>query len=383
MKKVLITGVTGQDGAYLSKLLLSKGYKVFGTFRRVSTPNFWRLQNLGIFNKVNLIPADLLDMGSLLEALKVSEPDEVYNLAAASYVATSFEEAIGNSEITGLAVTRFLEAIRHQNSDIKFYQASSSEMYGNNNFKLQNEKTPFLPSSPYAAAKLYAHSIANIYRQSYNIFTCSGILFNHESPLRGMEFVSRKITNSVAEISLGLKDKLILGNLKAERDWGFAGEYMEAIHLMMQQDKPDDFVIIRHDVDRMPYRALDMAKLESKKGIKSTYYFRSKKHTFKPKIIKEISSLGHEIGYHYESLSDAKGDMDLAFADFEKNLNRFLGKPQIELIDEFGTPDDIIHYEGDNKILVFRTKKYQITCERKFEINNKRIIAGFSSRNCF
>ncbi len=276
MKKALITGVTGQDGAYLSKLLLSKGYKVFGTFRRVSTPNFWRLQNLGIFNKINLIPADLLDMGSLLEALKVSDPDEVYNLAAASYVATSFEEAVGNAEITGLAVTKFLEAIRHQDSDIKFYQASSSEMYGNNNFKVQNEKTAFLPSSPYAAAKLYAHSIVNIYRQSYDIFACSGILFNHESPLRGLEFVSRKITNSVAEISLGLKDELILGNLKAKRDWGFAGEYMEAIYRMMQQTKPDDYVIATgnsYSVTEFVKEAFDLVGLNWKKYVKTDEKF--------------------------------------------------------------------------------------------------------------
>ena len=276
MKKVLITGVTGQDGAYLSKLLLSKGYKVFGTFRRVSTPNFWRLQNLGIFNKINLIPADLLDMGSLLEALTVSEPDEVYNLAAASYVATSFEEAVGNAEITGLAVTKFLEAIRHQDSNIKFYQASSSEMYGNNDFELQDEKTPFLPSSPYAAAKLYAHSISNIYRQSYDIFTCSGILFNHESPLRGMEFVSRKITNAVAEISLGLKKELVLGNLEAKRDWGFAGEYMEAIHLMIQQNEPEDYVIatgISHSVTDFVKEAFDLVGLNWKKYVKTDKKF--------------------------------------------------------------------------------------------------------------
>ena len=276
MKKALITGVTGQDGAYLSKLLLSKGYRVFGTFRRVSTPNFWRLQNLGIFNKINLIPADLLDMGSLLEALKVSDPDEVYNLAAASYVATSFEEAVGNAEITGLAVTKFLEAIRHQNSDVKFYQASSSEMYGNNNFKVQNEKTAFLPSSPYAAAKLYAHSIVNIYRQSYDIFACSGILFNHESPLRGLEFVSRKITNSVAEISLGLKDELILGNLKAKRDWGFAGEYMEAIYRMMQQTEPNDYVIATgnsYSVTEFVKEAFDLVGLNWKKYVKTDEKF--------------------------------------------------------------------------------------------------------------
>ena len=276
MKKVLITGVTGQDGAYLSKLLLSKGYKVFGTFRRVSTPNFWRLQNLGIFNKINLIPADLLDMGSLLEALTVSEPDEVYNLAAASYVATSFEEAVGNAEITGLAVTKFLEAIRHQDSNIKFYQASSSEMYGNNDFELQDEKTPFLPSSPYAAAKLYAHSISNIYRQSYDIFACAGILFNHESPLRGIEFVSRKITNAVAEISLGLKKELVLGNLEAKRDWGFAGEYMEAIHLMMQQNEPEDYVIatgISHSVTDFVKEAFDLVGLNWKKYVKTDKKF--------------------------------------------------------------------------------------------------------------
>ena len=285
MKKVLITGVTGQDGAYLSKLLLSKGYKVFGTFRRVSTPNFWRLQNLGIFNKINLIPADLLDMGSLLEALTVSEPDEVYNLAASSYVATSFEEAVGNAEITGLAVTKFLEAIRHQDSNIKFYQASSSEMYGNNDFELQDEKTPFLPSSPYAAAKLYAHSISNIYRQSYDIFTCSGILFNHESPLRGMEFVSRKITNAVAEISLGLKKELVLGNLEAKRDWGFAGEYMEAIHLMLQQDKPDDYVIatgVSHSVTDFVKEAFDIVGLNWKK------YVKTDKKFFRPFEVKHL-----------------------------------------------------------------------------------------------
>ena len=276
MKKVLITGVTGQDGAYLSKLLLSKGYKVFGTFRRVSTPNFWRLQSLGIFDKINLIPADLLDMGSLLEALKISDPDEVYNLAAGSFVATSFEEAVGNSEITGQAVTKFLEAIRHQNSSIKFYQASSSEMYGNNNFKVQNEKTAFLPSSPYAAAKLYAHSIVNIYRQSYDIFACSGILFNHESPLRGLEFVSRKITNSVAEISLGLKDELILGNLKAKRDWGFAGEYMEAIYRMMQQTEPNDYVIATgnsYSVTEFVKEAFDLVGLNWKKYVKTDEKF--------------------------------------------------------------------------------------------------------------
>jgi|TARA_B100001750_G_scaffold246303_1_gene268181 GDPmannose 4,6-dehydratase len=276
MKKALVTGVTGQDGAYISKLLLEKGYKVFGTFRRVSTPNFWRLQTLGIDSKINLIPADLVDMGSLLEALKVSDPDEVYNLAASSYVGTSFEEAIENTEITGVAVTKFLEAVLHQNSDIKFYQASSSEMFGNSKSAKQNETTNFLPNSPYAVSKLYAHWTTNIYRESYGMFACCGVLFNHESPIRGLEFVSRKITNSVAQISLGLKDKLVLGNLKAKRDWGFAGEYMNAIHKIMQQSKPDNFVISTgesHSVSEFAKEAFDLVGLDWKKYVKTDKKF--------------------------------------------------------------------------------------------------------------
>jgi len=276
MKRALVTGVTGQDGAYLSKLLLEKGYKVYGTFRRVSTPNFWRLQTLDIYSKIHLIPADLVDMGSLLEALKVSDPDEVYNLGASSYVATSFEQAVENTEVTGIAVTKFLEAILHQNSDIKFYQASSSEMFGNSKSATQNEETPFFPTSPYAVSKLYAHWITDIYRKSYDMFACCGVLFNHESPLRGLEFVSRKITNGVAQISLGLKDKLILGNLKAKRDWGFAGEYMIAIHKMMQRDKADDFVISTgesHSVSDFAKEAFDIVGLDWKKYVKSDKKF--------------------------------------------------------------------------------------------------------------
>ena len=276
MKRALVTGVTGQDGAYLSKLLLEKGYKVYGTFRRVSTPNFWRLQTLDIYSKIHLIPADLVDMGSLLEALKVSDPDEVYNLGASSYVATSFEQAVENTEVTGIAVTKFLEAILHQNSDIKFYQASSSEMFGNSKSATQNEETPFFPTSPYAVSKLYAHWITDIYRKSYDMFACCGVLFNHESPLRGLEFVSRKITNGAAEISLGLKDKLVLGNLKAKRDWGFAGEYMIAIHKMMQRDKADDFVISTgesHSVSDFAKEAFDIVGLDWKKYVKSDKKF--------------------------------------------------------------------------------------------------------------
>jgi len=198
---------------------------------------------LGIFSKVNLIPADLLDMGSLMQSIKVSDPDEIYNLAAASFVSSAFEQPVGNAEITGLAVTKLLEAIRFFDPGIKFYQASSSEMFGNTSSTSQDESTPFTPASPYGLSKLYAHWITNIYRQSYGMFAVAGILFNHESPLRGMEFVSRKITNGVAEISLGMKDELVLGNLDAKRDWGYTPEYVEAMHSMLHNDKPEDFVI--------------------------------------------------------------------------------------------------------------------------------------------
>ncbi len=301
-KKALITGITGQDGAYLAKLLLEKNYKVYGTFRRVSTPNFWRLQYLGIDSKIHLIPADLLDMGSMLEAIRVSDPDEFYNLAASSYVGTSFEEAAMQAEITGIAVTKILESIRHYNPNLKFYQASSSEMFGENKFVKQNEVTPFTPSSPYAVAKLYAHWITNVYRESYKMFACSGTLFNHESPLRGIEFVSRKITNTVAEISLGLKKELVLGNLKAKRDWGYAEEYMESIHLMLQQDKPENFVISTgetHTVEDFVKLAFELVGLNWKKYVKiDKKFFRpaevsylrgdyskaSKKLKWKPKI---------------------------------------------------------------------------------------------------
>ena len=309
-KRALITGVTGQDGAYLAKLLLGKGYKVYGTFRRVSTPNFWRLQYLGIDSKIHLIPAELLDMGSMLEAIKVADPDELYNLGASSYVASSFEEAVGNAEITGPAVPKLLESIRQHNPELKFYQASSSEMFGDNKFSKQNEKTQFTPSSPYAVSKLYAHWITTVYRKSYGMYASCGILFNHESPLRGMEFVSRKITNTVAEISLGLKKELILGNLKAERDWGFAEEYMEAIHLILQQKKPDDYVIstgYSHSVEDFVKLAFELVGLNWKKFVKiDKRFFRpadvshlkgdykkaTKKLHWKPKIkFKELVKL--------------------------------------------------------------------------------------------
>lgn len=247
MKHALITGITGQDGAYLAKFLLDKGYKVYGTYRRLSTPNFWRLQYLEIFEKIELLPVDLLDSFSILESINTSQPDEIYNLAAQSFVGASFEQPLASAEITGLGVVKFLEVLRNVSSDVRFYQASTSEMFGDNVYTEQSEETPFVPSSPYAAAKLYAHSMVKIYRKGYGLFACNGILFNHESPLRGLEFVTRKITNAVAKISLGIEEQIELGNINAKRDWGYAPEYVEAMWLMLQQESPDDYVIATNE----------------------------------------------------------------------------------------------------------------------------------------
>lgn len=243
MKRALITGITGQDGAYLAKFLLEKGYKVHGTFRRLSTPNFWRLQHLNIINKIDLFSFDLMDQSSIVSVLNKTWPDEVYNLAAQSFVGASFEQPIATGEITALGVTRIIDTIKSINSNIRFYQASSSEMFGLVQEIPQTEKTPFYPRSPYAAAKLYGYWITANYRESYNMFACNGILFNHESPLRGLEFVTRKITNSLVKIKLGEPEILMLGNLDAKRDWGYAPDYVEAMWLMLQQDLPHDFVI--------------------------------------------------------------------------------------------------------------------------------------------
>jgi GDPmannose 4,6-dehydratase len=247
MKHALITGITGQDGAYLARFLLNKGYKVFGTYRRLSTPNFWRLQYLGIFDQIELLPVDLLDSFSIIESIKISKPEEIYNLAAQSFVGASFEQPLASAEITGLGVVKFLEAIRNIAPYAKFYQASTSEMFGDNFFEEQTEDTVFEPSSPYAAAKLYAHSMVKIYRKGYGLFACNGILFNHESPLRGLEFVTRKITNAVAKISLGLEDCIELGNINAKRDWGYSPEYVEAMWMMLQMEDPDDYIIATNE----------------------------------------------------------------------------------------------------------------------------------------
>ena len=240
MPKALVTGITGQDGSYLAELLLEKGYEVFGLVRRTSWPNLGRLT---CRDRISLEEGDLTDQGSLIRVMEKVQPDEVYNLAAQSFVATSWQQPVLTSEVTGLGVTRMLEAIRLTNPSTRFYQASSSEMFGQAQESPQKEKTPFYPRSPYGVAKVYGHWTTVNYRESHGIFACSGILFNHESPRRGLEFVTRKVTDAVARIKQGLATELRLGNLEAKRDWGFAGDYVRAMWLMLQQSEPSDYVI--------------------------------------------------------------------------------------------------------------------------------------------
>ena len=241
MPKALITGITGQDGSYLAEFLLEQGYEVIGMVRRTSTVNFSRIQH--IQDKVTLISGDLLDQGSLISILQERQPDEVYNLAAQSFVPTSWKQPVFTGDVTALGVTRVLEAIRTVDESIRFYQASSSEMFGKVREVPQKETTPFYPRSPYGVAKVYGHWITVNYRESYGLHATSGILFNHESPRRGLEFVTRKVTHGVAKIKLGLDDELRLGNLDARRDWGYAMDYVRAMWMMLQQPKPDDYVI--------------------------------------------------------------------------------------------------------------------------------------------
>ncbi len=266
MKKALITGITGQDGAYLAELLLSKGYEVYGTFRRTASVNFWRIEELKIRDNPNLklIEFDLTDQSNAIRVLSLVDFDEVYNLAAQSFVGVSFEQPITTAHITGLGTLHLLEAIRIINPKIKFYQASTSEMFGQVQEIPQTEKTAFYPRSPYGVAKLYAHWITVNYRESYNIFGTSGILFNHESPLRGKEFVTRKITDGVAKIKLGKMDILELGNLDAKRDWGFAGDYVDGMYKMVQVDEPDTYILATNrtvsvrEFVKMAFNAVDI-----------------------------------------------------------------------------------------------------------------------------
>ncbi len=251
-KKALITGITGQDGSYLAEFLLGKGYDVYGMVRRTSTVRYERIQH--IQNQLQLVQGDMGDLSSLISAINAVEPDEVYNLAAQSFVPTSWNQPVFTGDITGLGVTRLLEAVRTVNPAIRFYQASSSEMFGKVREVPQKETTPFYPRSPYGVAKVYGHWITVNYRESYDLFTCSGILFNHESPRRGLEFVTRKVTHHAAKIKLEMANEIRIGNLDSKRDWGFAGDYARAMWLMLQQDEPDDFVIATgktHSVERL------------------------------------------------------------------------------------------------------------------------------------
>lgn len=265
-RTTLVTGITGQDGAYLAQLLLDKGYVVYGTYRRTSSVNFWRIGELGIQNHPNLhlVEYDLTDLGASIALVQKVQPDEIYNLAAQSFVGVSFEQPSTTAQITGIGALNLLEAIRLVNPKIRFYQASTSEMFGKVQAVPQMEDTPFYPRSPYGVAKLYAHWMTMNYRESYNIFGSSGILFNHESPLRGREFVTRKITDSVAKIKMGKLDVLELGNLDAKRDWGFAQEYVEGMWRMLQADEPDTYVLATNrtetvrDFVRMAFKGADI-----------------------------------------------------------------------------------------------------------------------------
>lgn len=275
MKKAIITGITGQDAAYLAELLLNKGYLVYGTYRRTSSTNFWRIEELGIENHPNLklLEYDLIDLSSAYRIISEVEPDEIYNLAAQSFVGVSFTQPVATANITGVGALNLLEAIRAINPKIKFYQASTSEMFGKVQEIPQSETTPFYPRSPYGSAKVFAHWSTINYRESYDIFASSGILFNHESPLRGKEFVTRKISDSVAKIMLGKQDVIELGNIDAKRDWGFAKEYVDGMYRMLQADKPDTFVLstnqtqtVRNFVN-LAFKVIDVELVWEGKGV--------------------------------------------------------------------------------------------------------------------
>ena len=269
-KRALITGITGQDGSYLAELLLEKGYEVYGIARRLSAPNSWRIDHL--LDRITVRPGDLLDQLSLLKVIDEVRPHEIYNLAAMSFVPASWDQPMLTGEFNAQGVTRMLDAIRRVDPSIRFYQASSSEMYGKVREVPQTELTPFYPRSPYGVSKVFGHYITVNYRESYGLFACSGILFNHESPRRGLEFVTRKVTDGVARIKCGLTDTLALGNLDAKRDWGFSGDYVRAMWLMMQQDRADDYVVATgetHTVQRLVELAFERAGLDWRQHVKT------------------------------------------------------------------------------------------------------------------
>lgn len=312
--RALITGITGQDGSYLAEFLLAKGYEVFGIVRRSSTEKFERIAH--IMNKITLIQADLADQVSMIEALTTVRPREVYNLAAQSFVPTSWSQPILTGDVTALGVTRILEAVRLVDKSIRFYQASSSEMFGHVQETPQRETTPFYPRSPYGVAKVYGHWITVNYRESYNLFACSGILFNHESPRRGLEFVTRKVTHGVARIKHGLDSELRLGNLDAKRDWGFALDYVHAMWLMLQQDTPDDYVISSeetHTVREMCEVAFARAGLDWEKHVvvDPKFYRPAEVHLLLGDCSKARKQLGWKPECSFKQLIEMMVDADL------------------------------------------------------------------------
>lgn len=311
----LITGITGQDGSYLAEFLLEKGYEVAGTVRRSSTENFSRIEH--IRDRIQLEQADLLDQYSLLDVLKRVKPQEVYNLAAMSFVPTSWSQPVLTTEFDAVGVTRMLEAIRLANPEIRFYQASSSEMFGKVREVPQKETTPFHPRSPYGVAKVYGHYITVNYRESYDLFACSGILFNHESPRRGLEFVTRKVTDGVARVKLGLAPDLKLGNLEARRDWGFAGDYVKAMWLMLQQDKADDYVVAtgeQHTVQELVEIAFERVELDWKKHVRQdpAFYRPAEVETLLGDATRARTELGWKPECSFRQLVEMMVDADLA-----------------------------------------------------------------------
>ena len=326
MPSALITGITGQDGSYLAELLLEKGYQVYGMVRRASTFNDGRIRHL--LDRVEIIDADLLDQLSLIQALRQSQATEVYNLAAMSFVATSFQQPVATGEYTALSVARMLEAIRLAGEPIRFYQASTSEMFGKVQTVPQHEGTPFYPRSPYGVAKLYGHWMTTNFRESYGMYACSGILFNHESPRRGVEFVTRKISLAVARIALGLQDTLTLGNLEAQRDWGFAGDYVEAMWRMLQQDEPQDYVIATgetHSVREFVQAAFAAAGISDWER-----YVTTNPQFLRPaevdQLIGDASKARRELGWaprvSFHELVTMMVESDLALVEREQRLTR-------------------------------------------------------------
>jgi GDPmannose 4,6-dehydratase len=313
-RRALITGITGQDGSYLAELLLDKGYEVFGMTRRASTENVERIAHL--VERVNLLQGDLLDPHSLMTALRTAEAHEVYNLAAQSFVPTSWNQPVLTAEFTAVGVTRLLEAVRTVDPDIRFYQASSSEMFGKVREVPQNEQTPFYPRSPYGVAKTYGHYITVNYRESYGLYAVSGLLFNHESSRRGLEFVTRKISDGVARIKLGLADELLLGNVEAERDWGFAGDYVDAMWRMLQQDEPDDYVVATgepHSVRKFYETAFAHAGLEAERHVKTDPEFMRPAEV--DHLVGDASKAKRELGWEprhsFRELVEMMVDADL------------------------------------------------------------------------